>query len=66
MLEHFSECIKASKSSRADAVTLNVFSALLTGLKGLTESKSILGSEDVKKSATALIIVSLVLIFTSY
>lgn len=58
MLEHFSECIKAAKSSRADAVTLNVFSALLTGLKGLTESKSTLGSEDVKKAATTLIIVS--------
>ncbi|XP_014275349.1 HEAT repeat-containing protein 5B isoform X4 [Halyomorpha halys] len=59
MLEHFSECIKAAKSSRADAVTLNVFSALLTGLKGLTESKSTLGSEDVKKAATTLIISAL-------
>lgn len=57
MLEHFTECIKAAKSVRADAVTLNVFAALLSGLKGLTDNKAAVGQDDVKKAATALIIV---------
>lgn len=60
MLGHFSECIKAAKSCRADAVMLNVFAALLTGLKGLVEHKASIGQDDVKKAATALIIVSLI------
>lgn len=58
MLEHFSECIKTAKSCRADAITLNVFAALLAGLKGLTDSKTGIGQDDVKKAATSLIIVS--------
>ncbi|XP_075228223.1 HEAT repeat-containing protein 5B isoform X2 [Lycorma delicatula] len=59
MLGHFSECIKAAKSCRADAVTLNVFAALLAGLKGLTENKASIGQDDVKRAATALIISAL-------
>jgi hypothetical protein len=59
MLEHFNDCIKAAKSSRADAVTLNVFAALLSGLKGLTDAKASLGPDDVKKAAASLIIVSI-------
>uniref|UniRef100_A0A1B0GJ56 HEAT repeat-containing protein 5B n=2 Tax=Lutzomyia longipalpis TaxID=7200 RepID=A0A1B0GJ56_LUTLO len=39
---------------------MNIFTALLSGLKGLTETKSSIGQEDVKKSATSLIITSLV------
>lgn len=58
MLEHFAECIKTAKSCRADAITLNVFAALLAGLKGLTDSKAGIGQDDVKKAATSLIIVS--------
>lgn len=60
MLEHFSECIKTAKSCRADAITLNVFAALLAGLKGLTDSKAGVGQEDVKKAATSLIISALI------
>uniref|UniRef100_A0A1B6GMZ3 HEAT repeat-containing protein 5A n=1 Tax=Cuerna arida TaxID=1464854 RepID=A0A1B6GMZ3_9HEMI len=56
MLEHFAECMKAAKSCRADAVTLNVFAALLSGLKGLTDNKAGIGQDDVKKTATSLII----------
>ncbi|KAF6204448.1 hypothetical protein GE061_002789 [Apolygus lucorum] len=56
MLGHFTDCIKAAKSSRADALSLNVFSALLAGLKGLTEAKATLGQDDVNKSCTALIL----------
>nr|XP_055377450.1 HEAT repeat-containing protein 5B isoform X2 [Condylostylus longicornis] len=60
MLEHFVECIKQAKSSRQEAVQMNIFTALLSGLKGLTESKSGIGQEEVKKSATNLIIAALI------
>lgn len=55
MLEHFAECMKAAKSCRQDAVTLNVFSALLSGLKGVSDSKACIGQDDTKKNATVLI-----------
>jgi HEAT repeat-containing protein 5 len=60
MLEHFSECIKHAKSQRQEAVQMNIFTALLCGLKGLTESKCSIGQDDVKKSATNLIINGLI------
>nr|CAD7398135.1 unnamed protein product [Timema poppensis] len=56
MLDHFAECIRHAKSSRQEAVQMNVFTAVLSGLKGLTEAKATFGQEDVKKSAVALII----------
>ncbi|KAL5274805.1 HEATR5B family protein [Megaselia abdita] len=59
MLEHFSECIKQAKSVRQEAVQMNIFAALLRGFKGLTDSKSNIEQEDVKKSATRLIISAL-------
>lgn len=60
MFDHFAECIKHAKSSRQEAVQMNIFGALLCGLKGLNESKSSIGQDDVKKSATSLIIGALV------
>lgn len=59
MLEHFTECIKHAKSSRQEAVQMNVFTALLSGFKGLTETKMAFGQETVKKMATALIVSTL-------
>lgn len=59
MLDHFSECIKHTKSGRQEAIQMNVFTAVLSGLKGLNEAKTGFGQEDVKKSATNLIIVKL-------
>lgn len=56
ILEHFTECIKQSKSTRQEAVQMNVFTALLSGLKGLIEAKASFGQEDVRKAATQLII----------
>ncbi|KAJ8983315.1 hypothetical protein NQ317_010853 [Molorchus minor] len=56
MLDHFAECIKLVRSTRQEAVQMNVFTALLSGLKGLTETKVTLNQEDVKKSAVNLII----------
>ncbi|XP_039288533.1 HEAT repeat-containing protein 5B isoform X2 [Nilaparvata lugens] len=56
MLGHFGDCMKAAKSCRADAVTLNVFAALLAGIKGLADSKASIGQDDVRNAATALIV----------
>ena len=33
MLEHFTDCIKSAKSSRQQAVQINIFTAVLCGLK---------------------------------
>lgn len=60
MFEHFAECIKHAKSSRQEAVQMNIFAALLSGLKGLNETKSSIGQDDVKKCATSLITAALV------
>lgn len=60
MLDHFGECIKHAKSQRQEAVQMNIFTALLCGLKGLNESKCSIGQEDVRKSATNLIINALI------
>lgn len=60
MFDHFAECIKHAKSSRQEAVQMNIFAALLCGLKGLNDAKSTIGQEDVKKSATTLITNALV------
>ncbi|KZC10298.1 HEAT repeat-containing protein 5B [Dufourea novaeangliae] len=60
MLDHFRECIQHTKSGRQEAIQMNVFTAVLSGLKGLNEAKTGFGQEDVKKSATNLIISALV------
>ncbi|EDW59780.2 uncharacterized protein Dvir_GJ10094 [Drosophila virilis] len=59
MLDHFAECIKQAKSNRQEAIQMNIFTALLYALKHLTDSKTTIGQEDVKKSATSLIVASL-------
>lgn len=58
MLDHFSECIKLTKASRQEAIQMNVFTVLLMSLKGLTDAKEVLG-QDVTKSATLIIVVSM-------
>lgn len=55
MLDHFAECIKQAKGLRQQAVQLNIFTAVLSALKGLAENKSTLGPEEVRKSALALV-----------
>lgn len=60
MFDHFAECIKHAKSSRQEAVQMNIFAALLSGLKGLNDTKSKIEQDDVKKSATTLITNALV------
>nr|CAH7763089.1 unnamed protein product [Callosobruchus chinensis] len=60
MLDHFAECIKHVRSTRQEAVQMNVFTALLVGLKNLTETKTNINQEDIKKSAVNLIIGALI------
>uniref|UniRef100_A0AAY4EMM2 HEAT repeat-containing protein 5B n=1 Tax=Denticeps clupeoides TaxID=299321 RepID=A0AAY4EMM2_9TELE len=55
MLDHFAECIRQAKGVRQQAVQLNIFTAVLSALKGLAENKSTLGPEEVRKSALALV-----------
>uniref|UniRef100_A0A3P9KXT8 HEAT repeat-containing protein 5B n=2 Tax=Oryzias latipes TaxID=8090 RepID=A0A3P9KXT8_ORYLA len=55
MLDHFAECVKQAKGVRQQAVQLNIFTAVLSALKGLAENKSTLGPEEVRKSALALV-----------
>lgn len=56
MIDHFNECIKQARSTRQEAVQMNVFTALLSGLKGLTETKMTLQQEDIKKATVNLVI----------
>ncbi|KAI5699542.1 hypothetical protein M8J75_004605 [Diaphorina citri] len=56
ILDCFSDYIKHAKSARADAVTTNVFAALLCSLKNVNDVKGNIGQEDVKKAATTLIL----------
>lgn len=55
MVEHFSQCIKYAKSLRQEAIQINIFTALLSGLKGCSESKFSTALEDINKAITTLI-----------
>ena len=57
ILDHFAEHIKQAKPIKQEAIQMNVFTAVLSGFKGLNEAKTSFGQDDVKKSATNLIIV---------
>ncbi|XP_077993059.1 HEAT repeat-containing protein 5B-like [Glandiceps talaboti] len=59
MLEHFGECIKQAKSSRQQAVQANIFTAVLSALKGLADAKGRLKSVDVQRIANSLIMSAL-------
>ncbi|XP_043232384.1 HEAT repeat-containing protein 5B-like isoform X2 [Amphibalanus amphitrite] len=56
MLNHFAECIKQAKGIRQEAIQTNIFSAVLSGLRGLAEAKATFGDDNVKNSATQLIL----------
>ncbi|XP_076463435.1 HEAT repeat-containing protein 5B-like isoform X2 [Babylonia areolata] len=55
MLQHFIECIRQAKSTRQQAVQMNIFTAVLCALKSLSETKTTVGQEDVRKAAFTLI-----------
>jgi hypothetical protein len=56
LVTHFGDCIRQAKSSRQQAVQLNIFTAFLAALKALVESKSTLGSDDIIETANSLIL----------
>ena len=55
MLQHFNDCLKTAKSARAEALQMNIFAALLAGLKGLVEEKAVLGGKEAVGVATELV-----------
>ncbi|CAF1344983.1 unnamed protein product [Adineta steineri] len=61
MLQHFIDIIKQSKSARQEAVQVNIFTAVLTALKTLAETKqsSAIDDENVKKCACTLVMQAL-------
>ncbi|CAF1153890.1 unnamed protein product [Adineta ricciae] len=61
MLQHFIDTIKQSKGPRQEAVQVNIFTAVLTALKILAETKqsSAMDDENVKKSAYTLVMQTL-------
>lgn len=50
-LDHFAECVRAARSSRQEAVQLNAFAALLSGLRGLAAAKASLSVDEAKRAA---------------
>lgn len=59
VLEHFAECIKHAKAARQEAVQMNLFTALLGGLRGLAEAKTNFSQEEVQAAAVSLINVNI-------
>ena len=55
MLAHFTDCIKTAKTARLEVLQLNIFTALLSGLKGLVEDKAGMGGGEVVSAAVALL-----------
>ncbi|XP_038071477.1 HEAT repeat-containing protein 5B-like [Patiria miniata] len=55
ILEHFGECIRQAKSARQQAVQINVFTAVLSALKGLADNKRRLKHSGVRAAANNLI-----------
>ncbi|CAG0883432.1 unnamed protein product [Darwinula stevensoni] len=53
MMEHFSECLKQAKAARHEALLINFFTAILSGLK---HQQGPVGNEDVTKSMSTLIL----------
>ena len=70
MLNLFGEMIRAAKSQRQEAVQTNIFTAVLSALRGLTDHKGSFSQEDAKKAATDLVLVNLFfftfLLYVSY
>ncbi|XP_045624859.2 LOW QUALITY PROTEIN: HEAT repeat-containing protein 5B [Procambarus clarkii] len=56
MLNLFGDMIRAAKSQRQEAVQMNIFTAVLSALKVLSDNKASFGQDDVKKAATALLL----------
>ena len=43
MLNHFNDCIRTAKTNKLEVLQINIFTALLSGLKGIVEDKTSFG-----------------------
>lgn len=64
MLLHFAECVSKQATSKANAANrqalqINIFTAVLSSLKALAETKSEMGDEPVKKATLRLVMETL-------
>ena len=59
MLNLFGEMVRSGKHQKQDSVQTNIFTAVLSALRALSEQKSAFGQEDVKKAAADLVLVSI-------
>ena len=59
MLNHFLECIKVAKAAKLEVLQINIFTALLSGLKGIVEDKARLGGGEVVSAGMSLIVPAL-------
>jgi len=55
MLNHFNDCIKTAKANKLEVLQINIFTALLSGMKGLVEDKTSFGGSEVVSAGTSLI-----------
>ena len=56
MLNYFVERLKTARTGKLmEVLQINIFTALLSGLKGLVEEKATLGSRDLVTTTTALV-----------
>ncbi|XP_050428188.1 HEAT repeat-containing protein 5B isoform X2 [Adelges cooleyi] len=55
MIDHFTDQIKYSKSFRCDAISINIFASLLTGLKILSDTKTTIEHDEIKTTTATLI-----------
>lgn len=60
MLNLFGDMIRAARSQRQEAVQMNIFTAVLSALKILSDSKASFGQDDVKRAATILLLGGLI------
>jgi len=67
MLEHFGQHLRqpqpssqssssSSAFSRPEAISVNIFAAILSAMRSLADAKSKLGQDDIKKAAAAIIL----------
>jgi len=55
MLNHFADCIKTAKANKLEVLQINIFTALLSGLRGLVDDKASFGGKELTAAATSLI-----------
>jgi len=55
MIKHFKECIRTAKANKIEALQLNIYGSILTGLKGIVEEKYSLSEMELINSAREMV-----------